>query len=89
MSTFATKIRIQKILVIFTTLLKPHNIGIHSKGIEISFQVIQLLVENWSGGGDILFLFLITFYTMKGQVQAIVESGFPSQPLSTGPVMAP
>jgi hypothetical protein len=26
---------------------------------------------------------------MKGQVQAIVESRFPSQPLSTGPVMAP
>jgi hypothetical protein len=26
---------------------------------------------------------------MKGQVQAIVESRFPSQPLSTGPAMAP
>jgi hypothetical protein len=41
-STFVTKIRMQKKKNIgnFTTLLKPHNIGIHLKGIETSFFLI-------------------------------------------------
>jgi hypothetical protein len=30
----------------FTTLLKPHNIGIHLKGIETSFQVVPLLLKS-------------------------------------------
>jgi hypothetical protein len=29
----------------FTTLLKPHNIGTHLKGIETSFQVVPLFFE--------------------------------------------
>jgi hypothetical protein len=30
----------------FTTLLKPHNIGIHLKGIETSFQVVPLFLKS-------------------------------------------
>jgi hypothetical protein len=37
----------QKVLVILQSLLKPHNIGTHSKGIETSFQVVPLnFTEN-------------------------------------------
>jgi hypothetical protein len=31
--------------IIYTTLLKPHNIGTHFKGIETSFQVVPLFVK--------------------------------------------
>jgi hypothetical protein len=31
----------------FTTILKPHNIGTHLKGIETSFQVVPLFVESF------------------------------------------
>jgi hypothetical protein len=31
----------------FTTLLKPHNIGTHLKGIETSFQVVPLFVKSF------------------------------------------
>jgi hypothetical protein len=41
-STFVTKIRMQKNIGNFTTLLKSHNIGTHLKGIETSFQVVPL-----------------------------------------------
>jgi hypothetical protein len=30
----------------FTTLLKPHNIGTHFKGIETSFQVVPLFLKS-------------------------------------------
>jgi hypothetical protein len=30
----------------FTTLLKPHNIGTHLKGIETSFQVVSLFLKS-------------------------------------------
>jgi hypothetical protein len=30
----------------FTTLLKPHNIGTHLKGIETSFQVVPLFLKS-------------------------------------------
>jgi hypothetical protein len=30
----------------FTTLLKPHNIGTHLKGIETSFQVVTLFLKS-------------------------------------------
>jgi hypothetical protein len=46
-STFVTKIRMQKILVIFTTLLKPHHIGIHLKGIETSVQEVLLFLKSF------------------------------------------
>jgi hypothetical protein len=36
------KIRMQKNIGNFTTLLKPYNIGTHLKGIETSFQVVPL-----------------------------------------------
>jgi hypothetical protein len=42
-STFVTKIRMPKQLVILR-LLKPHNIG-HLKGIETSFQVVPLFFK--------------------------------------------
>jgi hypothetical protein len=31
----------------FTTLLKPHNIGTHLKGIEISFQMVILFLKSF------------------------------------------
>jgi hypothetical protein len=31
----------------FTTLLKPHNIGTHLKGIETSFQVVPLFLKSF------------------------------------------
>jgi hypothetical protein len=31
----------------FTTLLKPHNIGTHFKGIETSFQVVPLFFKSF------------------------------------------
>jgi hypothetical protein len=31
----------------FTTLLKPHNIGTHLKGIETSFQVVSLFLKSF------------------------------------------
>jgi hypothetical protein len=31
----------------FTTLLKPHNIGTHLKGIETSFQVVALFLKSF------------------------------------------
>jgi hypothetical protein len=31
----------------FTTVLKPHNIGTHLKGIETSFQVVPLFFESF------------------------------------------
>jgi hypothetical protein len=31
----------------FTTLLKPHNIGIHLKGMETSFQVVPLFFKSF------------------------------------------
>jgi hypothetical protein len=45
-STFATKFRMQKILVILR-LLKTHNIGTHLKGIETSFQVVPLFFKSF------------------------------------------
>jgi hypothetical protein len=46
-STFVTKIRMQKYIGNFTTLLKPHNIGTHLKGIETSFQVVPLFLKSF------------------------------------------
>jgi hypothetical protein len=37
----------QKNIGNFTTLLKPHNIGTHLKGIEISFQVVPLFFKSF------------------------------------------
>jgi hypothetical protein len=31
----------------FMTLLKPHNIGTHLKGIEMSFQVVPLFLKSF------------------------------------------
>jgi hypothetical protein len=47
LSTFFTKIRMQKNIGNFTTLLKPRNIGTHLKGIETSFQVVPLLLKSF------------------------------------------
>jgi hypothetical protein len=42
---FVTKIRMQKNIGNFMTLLKPHNIGTHLKGIETGFQVVPLFLK--------------------------------------------
>jgi hypothetical protein len=36
-----------KNIVNFTTLLKPHNIGTHLKGIDTSFQVVPLFLKSF------------------------------------------
>jgi hypothetical protein len=48
--TFVTKIRMQKYIGNFTTLLKPHNIDTHLKGIETSFQVVPLFLKSFHFG---------------------------------------
>jgi hypothetical protein len=45
--TFVTKIGMQTHIGNFTTLLKPHNIGTHLKGIETSFQVVPLFLKSF------------------------------------------
>jgi hypothetical protein len=44
---FITRIRMQKKICNFTTLLKPYNIGTHLKGIETSFQVVPLFFKSF------------------------------------------
>jgi hypothetical protein len=44
--TYVTKIRMQKNIGNLTTLLEPHNIGTHLKGIETSFQVVPLFLRS-------------------------------------------
>jgi hypothetical protein len=46
MTTFVTKLSNAKNIGNFTTLLKPDNIGTHSKGIETSFWVLPLLAHH-------------------------------------------
>jgi hypothetical protein len=43
--TFLTKIRMPKNIGNFMTLLRPHNIGTHLKGIETSIQVVPLFFK--------------------------------------------
>jgi hypothetical protein len=38
----------QKNIGNFTTLLKSHNIGIHLKGIETSFQMVPLFLKSFN-----------------------------------------
>jgi hypothetical protein len=45
-TTFVTKIRMPQNIGNFTTLLKPHNIGTHLKGIETSFQMAPLFLKS-------------------------------------------
>jgi hypothetical protein len=43
----------------FTTLLKPHNIGTHLKGIETSFQVVPLFLKSFLFWASYIYNFLI------------------------------
>jgi hypothetical protein len=47
------------------TLLQPHNIGTHLKGIETSFQVVPLFLKSFHFGGE-LYHFLEFSQSLKG-----------------------
>jgi hypothetical protein len=56
-STFVTQIKMQTNIGNFMTLLKPHNIGTHLKGIETSFQVVPLFLKS--------FHFWVSYHFLK------------------------
>jgi hypothetical protein len=61
----------------FTTLLKPHNIGTHLKGIETSFQVVSLFFKSFHVWGSyiIFWNFLKIPSVLKGLNTCIVSVG--------------
>jgi hypothetical protein len=51
----------------FTTVLKPHNIGTHLKGIETSVQVVPLFLKSFHVWVNyILFDIFSKYFVFKG-----------------------